>query len=391
MKNVSYKRVITNASAAADEITSRTKKKNKLYTISFIVLAILVLFYIMYAMSITTYDGFMVSNNVSIRPSTTMVVVDYKVKPGDLVKEGDTLYSYININRLSYLADPSNENRHATSVAEATIRRDRLRSELSRQIQTRDSLRGVIKRTEEDVYLGVATKEYAEQLEWDLFLVQKGAENTSRLIAIEQDAIEDATKLLNSASAGVRPARSYSYTERLNGSEIFGQAYNYHIAYVDMIVVDIHSHHGALVLTGEPVLTYMPYNNDEMLDMHAKMLLDPSQFASVSEGMVFSVYAGTDYIGKVRTTYQATFISDENVHTQNKYERDFKQQDIVVRAEFLDKDCVYRKYQVNKYPLQLTRYKWDWLNKLMHREHQRRRARVEEEESYTANNPNMNN
>ncbi len=72
MRNVSYKRVITNASAAADEITSRTKQKNRLYAVTFVILAVIVILYVMYALSLTTYDGFMVSRNVSIRHSSNI-------------------------------------------------------------------------------------------------------------------------------------------------------------------------------------------------------------------------------------------------------------------------------------------------------------------------------
>ncbi len=391
MKNVSYKRVITNASAAADEITNRTKKKNRLYAMSFIALGIAVSVYIIYSISLTTFDGFMVSHNVSIRPSKNMTVVEYMVEPGDYVMEGDTLYSYVNVDWVNKLTDPHYENQSAIRANEARLRRDRLRSELSRQVQTRDSLKGVITRAQEDIYVGVATKEYAEQLEWDYFLAQKEVENTQRLISIEQNAINIDGDLQEPIMVDAAPIGSYSHTGRLGGKETFGEMYDYRVAYVDMHIVDIHARHGVLVMTGEPILTYMPYNNDEMLDMHAKMLLDPSQFSSVRDSMIFNVYAGNDYIGKVRTTYQSTYISGHTIETQDEYERDYKQQNIVVRAEFLDKSCVYRKYQVDKYPLRLTRYKWGWLNKVVQSRNDKKRAKMSDEERYTATKTNTTN
>lgn len=380
MRNVSYKRVITNASAAADEITSRAQKKNRLYAIAFVILAIAVIFYIVYALSMTTYDGFMVSRNVSIRPSTNLVVVDYRVKPGDKVMEGDTLYTYMNVDWVDKAADPYYESQSSMRAADAIIRRDRLRSEYLKQMQTIDSLGLVIDRANQDVYLGVATKEYAEQLEWDLFMAEEEIKNTVRLIEIEQREIDGSSSVAGRVGEDSRQIGSYSYSERVNNQELFGLSYSYQVAYVDMQIVDLHARHGVLVMGGEPILTYMPYNNPEMLDMHAKMLLSPDQFSDVKDGMIFNVYAGDDYIGKVETTYLSTFISDHNIETQDHYERDFKQQDIVVRAEFLDKGCVYRKYQVDKYPLRLTRYRFDWLNRLMDKEHARRRNNMSDEE-----------
>ncbi len=374
MKKISYKRVITNASAAADVITSRAKKKNRLYSTSFVLLGLAVISYIVYALSLTTYDGFMVSRNVSIRPSENMVVVEYMVKPGDYVKEGDTLYSYVNVDWINKSADPYHENQIATRLIEATMRRDRLRSEYVKQVQTLDSLKKVVKRAKEDVYLGVATKEYMEQLEWDMFVAKKETENTVRLIDIEHRAITEASQLAGRAAKATNPIGSYSHSDRIKECDDFGLSFGYRVAYVDMIIVDLHARHGVLVMTGESIITYMPYNDEEMLDMHAKMLLDPSQFSEVQDSMIFDVYAGHDYLGKVRTTYQSTFINDHTIHTQDKYERAFKQQDIVVRAEFLDKSCVYRKYQVDKYPLRLIRYKWEWLNKIMQKINLRQQA-----------------
>ncbi|MFI3305678.1 MAG: hypothetical protein R3Y68_04100 [Rikenellaceae bacterium] len=386
MRSVSYRRVITNASAAAEEITNRSRKKNRLYAATFAVLAILVISYIMYAMSLTNYDGFMVSRNVSIRPSTNLVVVEYRVKPGDQVMEGDTLYSYMNVDWVDKAADLYYESHSATRVSEATVRRNRLRSEYSRQSQTIDSLSKVVERAMRDVYLGVATKEYAEQLEWDLFVSRKELENTRRLISVETREIEDASVVAGRMNGSSKQIGAYSHSARVNNRERFGASYNYRVAYVDMTIVDLHARHGVLVMAGEPIVTYMPNHNPEMLDMHVKMLLNPSQFSDVKDGMIFNAYAGDDYIGKVTTTYLSTFISNHNITTQDTYERDFKQQDIVVRAEFLDKGCVYRKYQVDKYPLRLTRYKWNWLNRMMDREHLRRRNSMADEERVVSTN-----
>ncbi|MFR9531777.1 MAG: hypothetical protein SNG20_00655 [Rikenellaceae bacterium] len=326
MRNVSYKRVITNASAAADEITSRTKKKNRIYTLTFILLGILVLSYILYAFSLTTYDGFMVSRNVSIRSANNIVIVEYRVQPGDYVMEGDTLYSFVNIDWINKSADPYYQANSIIRINEATMRRDRLLSEYAMQKKTLDSLQSVVERAKEDIYMGVATKEYAEQLEWDKFMAKQELDNTARLISIEQRAVESAGSAAADASIAVQSSHevtSYSHTERVSGESGFGSgfvsSFDYCVAYVDMLIVDVHARHGVLNISGEPIVTYMPYANPEMLDMHVKMLLSPNQFSNVKDGMIFNVYAGRDYIGKINTTYQSTFISDHSVATQDIY------------------------------------------------------------------------
>lgn len=370
MRNVSYKRVIANPTAAVDQITNRAKKQSKIYTLSFIVLGIIVVIYILYLLTITKYDGFMVSRHVSVRHIDDVVVFDYWVAPGDYVKEGDTLYSFVNMDWYNKSISPYANIDIKTNTIEAKARYRRLRSEYTKQNKTLDSLKYVVDRAHDDVKFGVATKEYAEDKEWELFMCKMDVENTARLLAVEKSVVDECVRFERSFTDGVTEMGLYTRRDRSENIAMFGDAFVYRVAYIDMIIINIQARHGVLTMGGEPTITYMPYKNPEMLDLHVKMLLTPRQFSNIEQGESYSAYVGSDFLGKVNTTYSSTFVNDGiGIEEQSKYEYSHDAREILVRTEFVSPDEVPQKYLVDKHPVVLMRYKWDIMNKFMDKLH----------------------
>ncbi len=366
MRNISYKRVISNPSAAADEITYRAKRQSRIYTFCFIVLGIIVLTYVAYWLSITRYDGFMVSRNVNVRHSDNIAIIDYWIKPGDYVKEGDTLYSYVNVDLLNQSSNPYTNIEIKRNAVEAEGRYSRLYSEYLKQKKTRDSLELVVEKAKVDVVFGVATKEYSEDRGWDLLMCKMEIENTKRLLSIEQKIVAECKSMEAISNEGLKNISNYSHIQRQREISRYGAAYSYRVAYVDMAIINLQARHGALIMGGEPTITYMPYKNPEMLDMHIKMLLTSNQFSDIEEDEIYNVYVGSDFLGKVRTTYASTFVNDGiAIEEQSRYEYKFNNREILVRSEFLNPDDVDHKYHVDKNPVVLMKYKWGFLNKFM--------------------------
>lgn len=360
MKNISHTRVIDNSTNnIVKEMNKRAKKQNRAYTIIFLLLGVFILFYFAYIYSVARYDGFIVIHNSTIRHIDNIVVVDYNVKPGDLVKEGDTLYSYININYTSRISDPYVIFETDGRKRDAIYRRDKLKSEYIEQKRALDSLQIIIGRTKNDVKLGVSTKEFLEELQWQNIQAYEKMENTQRLINQEQGIINNLNTTFEYGQR-IESISAYSHNYSKEHLEIFGSAYKHRIAYVDMIIVDIDARHGVLVMDGEPIITYMPYNNPEMLDIHVKMLLTPKEFSNVDAGMIFDVYIGDDKVGDVQSTYSSTYIKNSNSKKQSgaEYEYSHNNKEIIVRAEFLDKKTLVQKYQVDGFPITLKKIRW---------------------------------
>lgn len=382
MRNVSYKRVITNPSAAADEITYRANKQSRIYTICFTVLGIIVLTYAAYWLSITRYDGFMVSRNINIRHSNNITIIDYWVKPGDSVKEGDTLYSYVNVDWYNQATDPNAKLEIRRNTLEAEARYNRLYSEYLKQKKTRDSLEVVVDKAKVDVVFGVATKEYAEDKGWELLICKMEIENTTRLLSIEQNIVAESKKMEYISSQGLGNLGNYSQSQRVKDVNKYGAAFSYRVAYVDMRIINLQARRGVLIITGEPIITYMPYHNPEMLDMHVKMLLTSDQYSDINQNEIYNAYAGSDFLGKVRTTYTSTFVNDGiAIEEQSKYEYKYNNKEILVRAEFLNPKDVYYKYHVDKHPVVLMKYKWGFLDNLMDKLHLKQRKINEREDN----------
>lgn len=376
MRRISYKRVINNSSAVADEITMRAKKQNKIYTLAFTVLGIAVIAYILYSLSVTTYDGFVVSRNVNIRANYNNVVVDYMVRPGDYVKEGDTLYSYVNVDWVNNASNPYNVLNTDVRAWDAQLRRDRLRSEYTQQKHITDSLRGMVFNASEDVKLGVTTKEFLTDKKLELHQSNKKQEHILRLISIENKALADAENASKSAiSEGFKDLGSYTHSQRINNPNLFGVSYKYRVAYVDMLIVDIQARNGVLVMEGEPILTYMPYNTPSMLDMHAKMILTPEEYSEVHEDDIYRAYAGGEYIGSVRATSSSTYVNDGISQSASEYTYHYNDKHIIVRAEFISNTGFISRYQVDRLPIELRKYQLGFVNKMVDKYWEDRRAK----------------
>lgn len=366
MKNISHSKIIDNSTInIVNEINKRARRQNRLYTLIFFALGFMVLFYLAYCYSVTKYDGFIVSRNATIRHTNNIVVVSYKVKPGDMVKEGDTLYSYINIDYANRISNPYMIFETDGRRWDAEYRRDKLKSEYIEQKRALDSLQIIIGRTQKDVKLGVSTKEFLEELQWQKIQAYEKMENTHRLIGQEQDIVNSLNTSFDFGQR-IESISSYSHRYRKEHTEIFGSAYKYRIAYVDMVIVDIEARHGVLAINGEPVITYMPYNNPEMLDVHVKMLLTPKEFSNVDAGMIFDAYIGNDKVGEVQATYSSTYIKNGSSRKQigSEYEYSHNNKEIIVRAEFLDKSTLVQKYQVDGFPITLKKFRWKKADKL---------------------------
>lgn len=360
MKNISHKRVIDHSTnLVVDEINKRARRQSRGYTILFALLGILILAYLVYSYSLARYDGFLVSRNAAIRHVSNIVVVDYNIKPGDVVCEGDTLYSYINIDYVQKMSDPFTISEIDSRRLDAEYRRDQLRSEYTEQKRTLDSLQIILKKAQKDVDLGVATKEFVEQLQWEKIQMYEKLEHTGRMITQEQKIVNTADANYD-ATQKIEGVGNYSHIYRKENTEVFGSAFNYRIAYVDMVIVDIDARHGILVMDGEPVITYMPYNTPDMLDLHVKMLLTPDEFSDIENGMEFEAFIGDDKIGDVIATYSSTYIKNSNSKKQvgEEYEYSHDNKEIIVRAEFVDKEAVTSKYRVDGFPVVLKRYRW---------------------------------
>ncbi len=252
------------------------------------------------------------------------------------------------------------------NTIEAEGRYNRLYSEYLKQKKTRDSLELVVEKAKVDVIFGVATKEYSEDRGWDLLMCKMEIENTKRLLSIEQKIVTECKSMEVISNEGLKNISNYSHIQRQREISRYGTAYSYRVAYVDMAIINLQARHGALIMGGEPTITYMPYKNTEMLDMHIKILLKSNQFSDIEEDEIYNVYVGSDFLGKVRTTYASTFVNDGiAIEEQSRYEYKFNNREILVRSEFLNPDDVDHKYHVDKNPVVLMKYKWGFLNKFM--------------------------
>ncbi|MFR9651206.1 MAG: hypothetical protein SNG35_04195 [Rikenellaceae bacterium] len=363
MKSFKFsRRSIDRASNVVNEIREGARRQNRLYATIFILLLIFAGIYILRRVMMDSYDGFIVTKDVDIRHSNDIEILEYHVKPGDRVNEGDTLYSYMVVDLFNQISNPLSSLDLSVRRSEAQREVQRLQSSYQRERYLVDSLHDIVGRYREDVRLGLKITEALTGQEWLLNQHSQELRHIGRLITIQNRAVDGYALNFNTKHTSLA---SVTESQRKRDIENLGFTFDYRLAYVDMTIVEISAPCGVMTQAGECVITYSPTDNPKMTDLHVKMMLMPKQFHRISEGMIFDLYAGNDYLGEVRTTYTSTYLkvdpnnkeSHETVGKQNV-------RNLALRAEFINTDTIPYKYMVDRYPVNLRRYKWNKLREL---------------------------
>lgn len=357
MKSFKFsRRSIDRASNVVSEIRRGAKRQNRLYAAIFALLMLIAAIYIFRHVMMDSYDGFIVTQDVDIRHANDIEIMEYFVKPGDRVCEGDTLYSYMVVDLFNQVSNPIGNLELSVRRSEALREVQRLQSNYQRERYLVDSLKDIVNHYREDVRLGLKIAEALTGQEWLLNQHSQQLRHIARLIAIQNRAVDGYALNFNTHHSSLS---TVTESQRKCDIKDLGFTVDHRLAYVDMAIVEVVAPSGVLTLAGESVITYSPIDNPKMTDLHVKMMLMPKHFHRIKEGMIFDLYAAGDHLGEVRTTYSSTYIKlDPNNKKSHESVGKQKIRNLAIRAEFIDTDTIPYKYKVDQYPVKLRRYKW---------------------------------
>lgn len=355
MKQFSHKTQLNSKQSTIARIEKRTNKQSTIFTLLFSIVILITGGYIIYNLVVSQYSGYIVCRNIQIHQADDVSVVEYFVKPGDIVNEGDTLYSYIHINWLNDYANPNTIVSSDLRAIDAQLRYNRLQSQLQMEKNSADSLYHLIEATKRDVELGVATLQMLEGKEWEYSKMKEQISHTQRLIDIEGGVIGSSLDYM-SYSKDIEPAGNYTYSERIENKEAFGKAFKYKKAFVDMRIVELNANISEIVYQQHPVLTYFPFNHSEISDLHIKLLLPPSEIAGISEGTIMKAYSGRKYLGEAKVVYSSSFVKDDLQHKTGRFSAE--NENVIIRMELIDIESFPDKFEIDKLPITLRYHKW---------------------------------
>lgn len=360
MKQFSHKTQLNSQQSTLARIEKRTNKQSTIFTLLFFIVLLITSAYIVYNLVVSQYDGYIVCRNIEVHQADDISVVEYFVKPGDVVNEGDTLFSYIQINWLNDYVNPNTIVSSDLRAIDAQLRYNRLKSQLQMERNSADSLYHLIETTKHDVELGVATLQMLEGREWEYSKMREQISHTERLISIEHDVIGSSLDYM-SYSKDIEPADNYTYNERFEKKAAFGKAFKYKKAFVDMRIVELNANVSEIVYRQEPVLTYFPHNHSEISDLHIKLLLPPSKVSTISEGTVMEAYSGRQYLGEATAVFSSSFVKEDMKHKNKRFSSE--NENVIIRMELKSIDKFPNKFEIDKLPITLRYRKWKDLDK----------------------------
>ncbi len=273
-------------------IDRRSRQQSKRYAYAFMALVLAVVLYILNALSVEEYDGYISHRDVKVRAVSNMTVLDYFVKPGDIVNEGDTLYSELVIDWLEDQANPFSENPAKGKKIDSDLRIAKYRSEIVEVNNTIHSLHLTIDNIKEEIRSGVKTEDELVNLNLELSERIERSEHLRRAITAEYEMQDKYNTDISNSQSLI----SQTLSERRANHKKYGEALRYRVAYVDSKIIDIKGTVGMITLQHETVLTFQPIGHPDMTDTHINMVVEANKFGDIYEGMEVEVYAGGEFL-----------------------------------------------------------------------------------------------
>lgn len=116
-------------------------------------------------------------------------------------------------------------------------------------------------------------------------------------------------------------------------------------------------------------MTFYPYANPEISDLHIKLLLPPSEVSEIKEGAVMKVYSGREYLADVKAAYSSSFVSE--VSDDGKSLPMNQKNLVVIRMEIIHNYKLKGRYETDNLPVTLYHEKisaWypeSWLSEVL--------------------------
>lgn len=358
MQQFSYKNQVSTSATVVDRMNKKINRQRVIFSIFFVLVILEAFSYIFYNKAIETYEGYVVCRNGEIRMPEDISLVEYFVEPGDIVNGGDTLFSYIvsswidNMYNPNVLLDPIKYSR------DADIKIAQLNSSLISLKNSADSLVTQINTLKKEVKVGVSTRDALEAKEWSYFQIRDQIRHTKRLIEVEEENKRNVSKYMPN-TLETSPNEDFTYQNIISKKESFGKAFKYQLALTDMQVVSLNGKPGTLVYKKEPIVTFYPYNDPRLSDLHMLLLLPPNSLDKFQDRATLKGFVGDVHIGDGRVMITTTHVKEVDPQKISIFSQG--KEAVVIRLEIINPEKFPQEYQIDNLPIKLQYDRWrEW-------------------------------
>lgn len=282
----------------------RKKKKSKqqiLFFAIFVAIIAIIALYCIRMVLYTEFDGYVVVHNVCFRASEDIFVHDIYKHNGDLVKPGDTIYSYVSLNWFHEIGNINSESQivvksrdlklqYGLAYQNLAVLRTKI-EEIKRQIEIEDH----------NIRFGLSDNVHKLNLERDYKETQEELKAEQRKLSVLQKAInesKDAVNRLDMVNSGGFSIQHVRNKERMKSLGLV----HYTIAADSSLVTKNYISELSLVLRGEEIIETQSFDLDKD-NAYVMAYVTPRRAKFLNRGFKATVIVNNDI------KYTATVVS----------------------------------------------------------------------------------
>ena len=184
-------------------LLQRKKKQNKqqaLFTSIFALVIIIVVLYCIRKFVYIDFNGYVVVHNVSFRASEDVFVYDIYKHNGDIIKPGDTIYSYLSLDWFHELGNINTESEIIVNSRDLKLQYGLAYQNLAVLQAKKQELKRQIAMEDHNIRFGLSDNAYKLQLERDYKETEEELKALQRRLQIMRKTIEESQEAVDRLS-----------------------------------------------------------------------------------------------------------------------------------------------------------------------------------------------
>ncbi|MEG2070229.1 MAG: hypothetical protein RR034_02495 [Bacteroidales bacterium] len=331
MRSFSYRSIQSDENAALHYQKKRINVQQLVFSGIFFLILLILIVYIVDKVRFVEFDGYVHVSTVAFKIVDDAYISDVRVKVGDLVNEGDTVFEYVLINQVMDQLKVESYSNYYKDFDKLEYENKMLQSKLKILSEKDKILDYQIQKESDNIKYGLSTVEQRELLkikQSENILEQENVVNNLEMIQYFQDKLSQKIYALGQIALPTSYTASYFSEE---GKKDLNFAYRYAIARTRSIITDIRLVQGALAFKGEEILESQRVDN-EMANMHIIMYVMPDQMKYLSARQTVEIYITNDMKFKGYASTRGVRVSEIPKHLQSKFMKNIEA--IEVRVDF---------------------------------------------------------
>lgn len=340
MQNFSYNSTVSDAQNIVVERKRKINRHRLIYLIIFWLGVLSLIWYIFFSIRWINVYGTIKANNQQITLMHDAYITKIKVKTGDRINKGDTLFEFIytstvrqdslsiySINSSSWL-----DREYLSETREIALKESNILV-IDKQIKILEEHIAIIKK---QIFLGVATENDLIQKSNELRLLNMQREKTSNEIEISKRFLSEINlKITNTPT--INPPSEYIIHE-LDSTYILSSRYAFpYVAKYDGMIINVTNLENTYCYKQNSVMEIMPLN-DSLLNFHVEAMVYPDQMEDIKQGDKVDIIVTNNKIHKGEVEFLGYRTTEIPKHLQLPFEKNNTA--ILVRIKFLENDNI---------------------------------------------------